>query len=55
MGYLKIGKGIIKIVEGTIEGDVEKIVKGVGKVITGTVTTITRGGDDESSDLLDDE
>lgn len=55
MGFLKIGKGIIKIVEGTIEGDVEKIVKGVGKVATGVFTTIKGGGDDESSDLLDDE
>lgn len=55
MGLVGMFKGAAKAVGGLIEGDGEKIAKGVGQFIIGAITTIKGGGDDESPDLLDDE
>ena len=56
MGFfsgVKIVRGIQQMVEGTLEGDPIKIVKGVVKTATGAVTQITGGGD-SSENTTDD-
>ena len=63
MGILGIGKGLLKVFTGVAEGDVAKIVKGVGQTALGTITTVvsTVSGDtdeivnNETDDVLDDE
>lgn len=50
MGLFGIFKGAAKTIEGIVEGDAEKIVKGVGKTITGVVTTVTGSGNDDDDD-----
>ena len=53
MGLFRIVRGVVKTVEGIIEGDGEKILKGVAKTATGVVTTIV--GTDDNDDELDDD
>ena len=55
MGLLGIGKGLIKTIEGAVEGDIEKIGKGAFKIAKGAATTILfAGGDDDDDDDDDD-
>lgn len=55
MSLIGIGKGLIKTVEGVIEGDGEKIVKGLFKTVKSVIATIIFKGDkDDSSDDIDD-
>lgn len=35
-GLIKAGRGVVKIVKGTVEGDGEEILKGTVKIIRGT-------------------
>lgn len=52
MGILRIFRGVVKTIEGVIEGDGEKIVKGVVKTATGVATTVA--GTDEDGEEIDD-
>lgn len=52
MGFFSIGKiihGGVKIVKGLAEGDGEEIIKGAGKVASGTVGLLL-GKDDDNDD-----
>ena len=50
MGLLGIGKGLLKTIEGVLEGDMEKVGKGVVKIVKGVATTVLLGGSDDDDD-----
>lgn len=52
MGLFGLGKGIIKTVTGVIEGDGEKILKGVGKTAINVVTTVTNLASGNTEDAV---
>ena len=54
MGLFRIGKGIKNLVQGAIEGDIEKVGKGVIHTIVGVVTTVVGADDDDESSGSDD-
>lgn len=54
MGILGITKGLIKTFEGVVEGDIEKIGKGVIKTAKGVATKILFTDDDDDDDDNDD-
>ena len=55
MGILGIGKGIVKMADGIIKGDAEKVIGGVKTTLINTATTIIFAGDDDDSDDDNDE
>lgn len=63
MGIFGIGKGLLKIANGVADGDIAKVLKGVGQTALGITTTIVssvKGDSDEivnneTDDVLDDE
>lgn len=54
MGVFRLIKGIVKIGEGIIDGDGEKIAKGGADTAIGAITTLT-GGDNDDDKSDDDE
>lgn len=60
-GFVKLGRGLVKVVKGIAEGDAEevvkgsvKVVRGCAKVVTGAVTgNVVEGG--EISDEAEEE
>lgn len=50
MGFLKIGRGIAKMVKGAIEGDIAEVGKGALKTGVGIITTLMGVDNDDSED-----
>ena len=55
MGLFGIGKGLVKVVTGIVEGDIGKIAKGAGQAVLGTVTTIISTVSGDADEIVDNE